>query len=181
MIMSSGLNFGIRASIPHFLGICFGVPTMFLAVGFGLGFLFSRYPLIHEVIQIVGIVYLVYLAWLIANAAPTSLESARSKPLSFPQAALFQWVNPKAWLMGTSAIGVYTTAGADASLQIVMIAGVFFLMAFPSAGVWMVFGVGLKKLLSDPRHQRFFNIAMASILVASVLPIVIDLIQKYSG
>ncbi|MFQ3227120.1 MAG: threonine/homoserine/homoserine lactone efflux protein [Porticoccaceae bacterium] len=181
MIMASGLNFGWRASMPHFFGICFGFPSMFLAVGFGLGYLFERFELLHEFIQIAGILYLLYLAWRIANAAPTALDAEHaSRPLSFIQAALFQWVNPKAWIMGTSAIAAYTTVGADLNLQILLVGFVFFLMTFPSAGVWMLFGAGLKKILSDPTHQKVFNVTMAIMLAASVAPIAWNLIAKYS-
>ncbi len=180
MIMASGLNFGPRASLPHFFGICFGFPSMFFAVGFGLGYLFERYELLHEFIQIIGILYLLYLAWKIAVAAPTSMDGEQtSKPLSFIQAALFQWVNPKAWIMGTSAIATYTTVGADINLQIIIVGLVFFSMTFPSAGVWMMFGAGLKKVLSEPKHQHFFNVSMALLLAASVAPIAWSLVVKY--
>lgn len=167
--------------MPHFFGICFGFPSMFLAVGFGLGYLFERFELLHEFIQIAGILYLLYLAWRIANAAPTTLDAEHaSRPLSFIQAALFQWINPKAWIMGTSAIAAYTTVGADLNLQILLVGFVFFLMTFPSAGVWMLFGAGLKKILSDPTHQKVFNVTMAIMLAASVAPIAWNLIAKYS-
>jgi len=177
MIMASGLNHGIKASMPHYLGICFGFAAMLLAAGFGLGYLFERYLWLHSSIQILGILYLLYLAWLIANTAPKidSLNTERVKPLSFLQAALFQWVNPKAWVMGTGALSAYTTVGGDISLQILVIVCVFFLMAFPSAGVWLVFGVSLRRLLANPNHHRVFNITMALLLVASIVPIAMQL------
>ena len=180
MIMTSGLNFGVRASLPHLLGICFGVPTMFLAVGFGLGYVFERYAALHEIIQVAGILYLCYLAWLIARAEPaSSKDSGRSKPFSFLQAAMFQWVNPKAWIMGTSAIAAYTTVGADVNMQIIMIALVFCVIAFPAAGSWLVFGAGLNRLLANPLHRRIFNISMALLLVASIVPILLELAEKH--
>ena len=92
MIMASGMNFGTRKSLPHYLGICIGFPAMVVLVGLGFGFIFDEYPLIHEIIKIVGIVYLVYLSWLIANSAPKSLDSTETQPISFWQAVLFQWV-----------------------------------------------------------------------------------------
>ena len=176
MIMASGLNYGPRASMPHLFGICFGFPSMFIAVGFGLGFLFETFSLLHEIIQVIGILYLVYLSWLIASAAPTTLsDNNESKPLTFLQAALFQWVNPKAWIMGTSAIATYTTVGSDVSMQILFIALVFFVMTFPSAGVWLLCGAALKRMLSDTRQHRIFNVIMALLLVASIAPIVWNL------
>ena len=158
---------------------------MFLAVGFGLGYMFEAYPLLHKAIQLIGVIYLLYLAWLIANAAPSNLDSESdeltTKPFTFIQAALFQWVNPKAWIMGTSAIATYTTVGADINLQIVLIGLVFFAMAFPSAGVWLMFGSGLKRVLSDPRKQRYFNVSMGLVLALSIAPIVWSLFGSVVG
>lgn len=180
MIMASGLNYGPRASMPHFFGICFGFPSMFFAVGFGLGFLFEKFSLLHEFIQVAGILYLLYLAWLIATAAPATLDNqVDAKPLTFIQAALFQWINPKAWIMGTSAIATYTTVGAEINIQIVIIGLVFFSMTFPSAGVWLMFGAGLKKILSDAKHLRVFNVTMALLLVASIAPIAWSLVFSH--
>jgi len=179
MIMASGLNYGVKASVPHLLGIAFGVPTMFLVMGFFLAYLFGEYPWLHAVIQILGVGYLFYLAWLIANAAPSSLDDGsaeQGKPLSFIQAALFQWINPKTWMMGSGAIAAFSTVGADVSGQISMMAFVFFLMAFPSAGTWMVFGSWLKRLFAKPKYLVMFNRTMALLLVVSVLPVIYSLV-----
>jgi len=177
MMMASGLNHGVRASLPHFFGICFGVPTILLVAGTGLGFFFQRYPIIHMAIQLIGVVYLLYLAWLIASSAPASLDSTKRRPLSFFQAVLFQWVNPKTWMMGTSAISAFTVVDANITTQITLVIGVFFLMVFPSAGVWLVFGVHLKKLLAKPSHQRAFNISMGVCLAIIGLSLIWDMTQ----
>lgn len=178
MMMASGLNFGPRRSLPHFLGICFGFPTMFLALGFGLGFVFTTYPTLHELIKIAGILYLLWLAWLIANAAPNETQTAQAKPLTFIQGALFQWVNPKAWVMGSSAIATYTTSGTNLSIQILQIALVFFIFTFPCAGSWLLFGHTLKRIISNTRQQVIFNVVMAILLLASVTPIALETALK---
>lgn len=175
MIMSSGLNHGVKASMPHFFGICLGFPSMILAVGFGLGFVFERYPLLHHAVQFIGIAYLFYLAWLIANSAPNNFDEKKAAPLSFIQAALFQWINPKAWVMGTSALAAYTTVGESMTLQVLTVVMVFTLMAFPSAGVWLLFGRTLRSLLAKPQYQRYFNIAMALLLVGSMIPMIVEM------
>ena len=97
MIMVSGLNYGIRPSMPHFFGICFGFPVMFLVLGFGLGYVFDLYPVLHNLIKVVGVVYILYLSWLIAVTKDSDLNGQDARPLTFFQGALFQWVNPKAW------------------------------------------------------------------------------------
>jgi len=179
MIMSSGLNYGIKKSMPHLLGICFGFPAMVIMVGLGFSIVFEMYPLFHEVIKVLGVVYLLYLAWLIASSSPTSLEGANSKAFSFTQAALFQWVNPKAWVMATSAVSAYTSLSSDIFFQVIFIALAFFVVAFPCVGIWLVFGVGLKKYLKSEKHQKIFNLSMALLLIASVLPVLKALAEKY--
>ena len=168
MIMSSGVNFGARASMPHFFGICFGFPTMFLATGFGLGALFLNYPVLHMVIKIFGLSYLTYLAWQIATSGRVERGEKLGQPLTFFQAALFQWVNPKAWIMGTSAIAAFTVVGQNLVPQVLIIGLVFFTMAFPSAGVWLAFGSSLKRLFENMVYLRAFNITMAVLLIWSM-------------
>jgi len=179
MIMTSGLNFGARASMPHLIGICLGFPTMFLAIGFGLGFLFERFTLLHAFIQVFGVLYLLYLSWLIAISGRAKAQDGQSRPFTFVQAALFQWINPKAWVTGTSAIAAFTTIDADLTLQILIIGLVLFLVALPSSAVWMLFGTALQRILANPRHLKVFNVTMALLLAGSVMPVVVDLVQKY--
>ncbi len=176
MIMTSGLNYGVKSSIPHLLGICFGFPAMVVMVGLGFSVVFEMYPLFHDIIKVLGVLYLLYLSWLIASSSPTSLESDKSKPFSFSQAALFQWVNPKGWIMASSAIAAYTTVGNDIFLQVLLIAFIFFLVTFPSAGIWLIFGVGLQRFLEQAKYRRIFNISMALLLVISIVPVALELI-----
>ncbi len=168
MIMSSGVNFGARASMPHFFGICFGFPTMFLATGFGLGALFLKYPTLHMTVKVFGLAYLTYLAWQIASAAKVERGTRIGQPFTFLQAALFQWVNPKAWIMGTSAIAAFTVVGEPLGAQVLLIGLVFFVMTFPSAGVWLAFGSSLKQLFENIVYLRVFNISMAVLLIWSM-------------
>ena len=181
MIMVSGLNHGTRASLPHYFGICLGFPAMFFAVGFGLGFIFEEYPIFHTLIKVFGTFYLLYLAWLIAMSQPAAVDSEKRKPLRFYQAALFQWVNPKAWVMGTSAIAAFTTVGADMNAEIFTVWLVFVITAIPAVAVWMLFGVGLQRLLHKPSLLRLFNICMALLLVASIWPIASDLVLSWAS
>jgi threonine/homoserine/homoserine lactone efflux protein len=168
MIMNSGMNFGLRRSLPHFLGICIGFPIMLLIVALGFGAVFIKYVWIKEALKIIGSIYMVYLAWQILQ---TSLSdgSKRSiaKPFSFLQAAMFQWVNPKAWLMAIGAVSIFTIASGyfnnAAALSVI-----FFVMLLPCLGAWLVFGTVLQKILSQDKHRRMFNILMAISLVASI-------------
>jgi threonine/homoserine/homoserine lactone efflux protein len=176
MIMTSGLNFGIKKSLPHLFGICLGFPVMVIIVGLGFSVVFDALPFLHQVIKVVGVVYLLYLSWQIGNSATTSLDGTAAKPFGFWQAFLFQWVNAKAWVMATGAISAYTSLSSSIYSQVLIIALAFFIVAFPCVGIWLVGGNGLKRYLQHEKHQKVFNVTMALLLVASILPVVWSMI-----
>ena len=179
MIMSSGMNYGIKASMPHFMGICLGFPLMVLLVGLGFGVVFDRYPNLHQLIKVLGVLYLIWLAWHIATAEPKAIKKGEKKPFTFWQAALFQWVNAKAWVMASGSVAAFTTVQGSPLLEVLAITLAFLLMAFPCVGVWLVFGSLLRKVLTQPIMQRLFNISMALILLLSIVPVIIELWQFY--
>jgi threonine/homoserine/homoserine lactone efflux protein len=172
MLMTSGVNFGIKPSLPHLAGICLGFPCMVLAIGLGLSTIFQTYPALHLVIKVLGVTYLLYLSWLIANSSNKIEGKQLSRPFSFIQAAAFQWVNPKGWIMAVGAIATFTLPAEDMTAQVLTIASVFLCVAFPCAIVWLTFGVALKRILKNERQQKIFNITMALLLVASIIPMI---------
>lgn len=171
MIMTSGLNHGVRASVPHLAGISIGVPAMFIAVGLGLREIFLRYPQLHIAIKIIGVLYLIYLSWQIARASAVESKQGLAAPLTFLQSMLFQWVNPKSWLISGTTVAAFTVVGTELLSQILLIALVFLFAAFISSGTWLLFGMSLQKLLKKRRYRHVFNITMAVLLLLSVLPI----------
>ena len=174
MLLASGVNFGLRRSLPHMLGISLGFMVLVMAVGLGLGQLFEQLPMLYNVLRYLGAAYLLYLAWKIANSgAPDSQADERGKPFSFLQAAAFQWVNPKAWVMAIGAITTYTPQ-ENFLVNVLLIAALFALVNCPSVGLWTVAGSLLRNWLKNPRVLRGFNIGMALLLVASLYPIVTD-------
>lgn len=170
MVLTSGVNFGVRRSIPHMLGIGCGFTLMVVVVGLGLGKIFSSYPVAYIGMKIVGGAYMLWLAWKIANAGPMGEMKAAGAPMTFAQAALFQWVNPKAWVMAITANATYSIAGQPV-ISAFIVGGAFALMSAPSNLTWVIFGSLLRKLLSDPKTLRIFNITMAVLLVLSLAPL----------
>ncbi len=170
MIMASGLNHGWRKSVPHLAGINLGFSAMLILTGIGLTSIFERFPPLHATIRVVGILYLLYLAWLIAGTPTGHLQKSSAKPLSFLQAALFQWVNPKAWIIVMGVIATFTTPNGNLQLQMVVIAAVILSIGLPCNLVWLFGGVSLQRVLHRPGHQRAFNITMAILLVLSIAP-----------
>ena len=112
-----------------------------------------------------------------ANCAykKTSLSGKVSSPFTFIQAALFQWVNPKAWVMASTTIAVYTSAAEDVLHQILLLAVAFALIGFCSGSTWLFLGRGLKQFLTSDTHQILFNRVMATLLVASVFPAIYEM------
>lgn len=174
MLLASGVNFGVRRSVPHMLGISLGFMLLVIAVGLGLGQLFERVPLLFTALRYLGAVYMLYLARRIAgSAAPDTGAAEPGKPFTFVQAAAFQWVNPKAWIMAIGAITTYAPQ-ENFIVNVLLIAALFALINCPSVGLWTVAGSLLRRWLERPRILRVFNVGMALLLVASLYPIFAD-------
>jgi len=172
MLMSSGLNHGVLKTVPHISGIIIGFPLMVAALGFGLGTIFLNYPVIHQVIKIAGISYLLFLAWKIANTTRANAGKHLKKPLTFMQAAAFQWLNPKAWVIAIGAIATFTTVG-NIELQVIIIVFTYLFVGGFSMGLWLLMGASLQKILHSQKQLQIFNVAMAILLVLSIVPIVV--------
>ena len=170
MLLASGVNYGFRRTLPHMLGIGSGFTVMTALVGFGLAGVFIAWPPARQALTVASVGYLLWLAWKIANAAPPEANpAARGKPLTFLQAAAFQWVNPKAWSMALTAATLYAP---DADWPSVLrVAAVFGAVNLPCVSVWAAVGSALGNWLHDPRRLRAFNIAMAVLLLASLWPV----------
>ncbi len=169
MLMASGANFGFRRSIPHMLGIGVGFVVMLLLVGAGLIQVFDTYPITHTILKTFSVIYLMYLAWKIANAAPVDANADKGNPMTFLQAAAFQWVNPKGWTMALTAITAYTP---ERSFEAIVIVGLIFgLINLPAVSSWTVLGQQMARVLQSPARLRAFNWLMAGLLIASLYPV----------
>ena len=170
MLLASGVNYGFRRTVPHIAGISLGCVAMLVLVGLGLGRVFEAVPLVYGVLRYAGAAYLLWLAWTIARAGPMAGRLAGGQPMTFWQAAAFQWVNPKAWIMVVGAVTTY--APRDAFAQNVAVQAVLLgLVNLPIICVWAGCGTALRPFLSHPGRVRVFNGAMALLLALSLLPV----------
>ncbi|QTL37825.1 LysE family translocator [Pseudoalteromonas viridis] len=181
MVMTSGVNFGVKKSLPLLSGICIGFAFMLLLVGIGFSRLFEWFPGLHMLIKCAGVLYLLYLALLIARSADSQDADSQGQPLSFLKGALFQWINGKAWVVATGAVAAFTTVGGGVDNQTMLIATIFLLVSFPCVGVWLLFGSLLQNWLSSAVSRQRFNLAMALLLVISVLPVLQEILVQLSG
>ena len=169
MLMASGANFGFRRTVPHMLGIGIGFSLMVLLVGAGLVQIFDAYPISHQILKVGSVLYLLYLAWKIANAAPVRKGEDTGTPMTFLQAAAFQWVNPKAWSMALTAVTVYTPDNTLAAIALVAL--VFGSINLPAVSTWTIVGQQMARFLTNSARLRTFNWTMAALLVASLYPV----------
>ena len=169
MLMASGANFGFARSVPHMLGIAIGFSVMILLVGAGLVQVFDAWPVTYTVLKVASVLYMTWLAWKIARAAPATKGESKGKPLTFLQAAAFQWVNPKAWAMALTALSVYAADATLAAFGIVAL--IFGIVNLPAITLWTVLGQQMARFLTNATRLRTFNWTMAALLMASLYPV----------
>ena len=173
MLMASGMNYGFRRSLGHVAGVAYGFPVMIVAVGLGLSQLFALLPWLKQALALVCAGYLVWLAWKIATARPrVTAEGVEvtGRPLTFAQAAAFQWVNPKAWVMATTALTVYALPVGNV-VNAVGVAAVFAFAGTFTATGWTALGDRLRLFFADPVRLRAFNIVAAALLLLTLVPV----------
>jgi threonine/homoserine/homoserine lactone efflux protein len=174
MVLSSGLSFGFRPTVPHIAGITFGCAFMVAAVGLGFGTIFVAYPVLQTILKYAGAAYLVYLAGQIALSEPVTPGKEHGRhPMTFWGAALFQWVNVKGWVMVIGTITAYA-AIARFPFNIAIQVAVCLLLGVVSTSIWTLSGSSLRSFMTSRRAVRIFNIVMAVLLLASLYPVFMD-------
>ncbi|MEM7440052.1 MAG: LysE family translocator [Pseudomonadota bacterium] len=169
MLMASGANFGFARTVPHMVGIGFGMTVMILLVGVGLMELFDLFPVSYTILLVASLGYMIWLAWKIATASAPEAQGETGEPITLLQAALFQWVNPKAWAAALAAITAHApdrTFGA-----VLIVAGAFAISSIPAVTSWTWIGREIRRFLSTPARLRGFNWTMAALLILSMVPL----------
>ncbi|PKN09199.1 MAG: lysine transporter LysE [Deltaproteobacteria bacterium HGW-Deltaproteobacteria-8] len=184
LLLSSGVNFGLRRTLPHLLGVTLGFTFMQLALGLGVGMIFEAVPGLYTGFRVLGLGYMLYLAWAIGTSLPpatlaqddapaqqaaSAQTAASARPMTFLQASAFQWVNPKALMMCITAASTYAPPDQPV-LGALLVTAAFLVVGMPCCGAWAVLGSFMRGLLQDQRKLRVFNWAMAVALVASAAP-----------
>ena len=172
MLTASGVNFGLPRTLPHIAGVVVGYAVVLCAAGGGLGALIVAFPAIQTALKVAGAAYMLWLAWKVANAGRVEDGGGEARPLTFLQAAAFQWVNPKGLVVALGAVALYVHA-ESAVRDFAILFAVFIANTVGSALTWASFGVALRGVLRNERHARIFNVAMALLLVASIVPMVL--------
>ncbi|AFH95655.1 TPA: LysE family translocator [Providencia stuartii] len=172
MLLASGMNFGLKRTMPHALGVSIGFLVMLIAVGMGVGALIKSSEIVYNILKYLGIAYLLWLAWKTTiSRSVGSAKNSNEKPLTLLEAALFQWVNPKAWMMAISGMALYTDSTNPYS-SMLLVAVIFSLINFPSVTIWAMFGSELRERLKNPNVLKKFNLIMGLLLAASAISVI---------
>ncbi|MDH2295797.1 LysE family translocator [Cobetia sp. 1AS1] len=173
MLTASGANYGYWRTLPHIFGILIGCLVLFIAIALGLGLVFERYPIVQTLLKVLGSAYLLYLAWKIATAPPPDFASQQdARPMTFLAACLFQFANPKAWVMGMALMASFLPEEGPALLNAVLLAGFAELVALPCISLWAGFGTAIGRLLNTERAWKIFN-RMMGVLTASCVVMIL--------
>ena len=168
MLMASSAKFGIPRTVPHMVGICVGFPTMVFVVGLGLGEIFTQYPWLKTVLKWVAAANFLWLAWQLLGLK-IGAASAEERPLGFLQAAMFQWVNPKAWAMAVSFVALVVQPGEGQLFSLIALALGCLVVGPFSSFLWMVGGTGLKAVLARTGGDRYLGYILAGLMLVAVV------------
>jgi len=179
MLLASGAQFGYLKTLPHMLGIILGMACLIASVLVGLGAAFELYPILYDVLKVLGSTYLLWLAWKIANA-PTDDNALKAKgvekatPMRLHSASLFQFVNPKAWTMAIGSVSTFTLTGDlywQSGLWIML---AFACMGFMAISLWAGLGVAIRQWLTSVKRKKYFNWFMGAMTAATLILILAD-------
>jgi threonine/homoserine/homoserine lactone efflux protein len=173
MLTAAGAQAGVLRGLPCLLGVTTGMGVMMFVVPLGLGTFVVEHPLVLRALHWGGAAFLLWLSWKIATSGSRIDAAPHRDPVGYLGAAIFQWVNPKSWLVTASAAGTFLSAEAGSPIaQAASLAGLFVLAALPSGFLWLAFGAAVQHVLHSGRRLRIFNIAMGALLALSIMLIV---------
>ena len=170
MLTAAGAQSGILRGLPCLFGVATGMGLMMFLVPLGLGSLVSRYPVLLRVLNWGGAAVLLWLSWKIATSTSRIETAPGRRSIGYTGAVIFQWVNPKSWLVCVSAAGTFLSGAAGSpALQAALLGGLFLLASLPSCFVWLAFGAGIQRVLHGQRRHRIFNVTMGALLALSIV------------
>jgi threonine/homoserine/homoserine lactone efflux protein len=171
MLSASGIAFGWRRTLPHLLGVPVGFGALLLVCGYGVGAIIERNPKAGLVLQVVGSAYLLYLTWSMRYALAPSAAGTRVRPIGFVEAVLFQFANPKGWIMALTTASVFVPAFGDGAAALWAVVALFVAVNVPCIVSWVLLGVSARRYLGDPRWRRGSSIVLVVLMLYTVVAI----------
>lgn len=169
-LLASGMNYGLKKSLPYLFGLLIGLTIVVLSIIFGVGVVFTKFPFAYQVLKWVGFAYICWMAYGVATSGTKTAKAKTDSYVGFWKAIGFQFVNPKAWIVSLSFVATYVPVGQSLWVEIVF-GLVLVLTTFPGAFIWATLGQLLSTWLSDAQKRRIFNYIAAVLLVLTMVPV----------
>ena len=173
MLFASGVKYGFKKTIPHILGIPLGHFVQISLVSLGLGFVFQAYPMVQQVLKIIGCLYLFFLAYRMFGSLNMKESKETGRPLKFYEAALFQLLNPKAWVIAITAVSVFFPKDESFITGLLFLTCIAPIVNLPSISIWVLFGSSIRVLISNLTVKKTIEVILAVLLVGTGLMILI--------
>ena len=173
ILTASGIKFGFIRSIPNIIGISSGHGLQLALVCFGLGSLFSQFPILLEVLKYIGACYLLYLAWKMFGSLNISITDEKSSPLKYYEAILFQFVNPKAWVICITAVSLFYPEKENLIIGTLFLVIMSTIINLPSISMWAFGGSVIRHYLSNERLKKIIEWLLAILLFGTAISIVL--------
>ena len=173
MLFASGVKYGFKKTIPHILGIPLGHFFQISLISMGLGFVFQTYPMAQQILKVLGCLYLFFLAYRMFGSLSIKESKETGRPLRFYEAALFQILNPKAWVVAITAVSVFFPKDESFLTGLLFLAGIAPLVNLPSISIWVLFGSSIRAFISNPKVKKIVEIVLAILLVLTGITILL--------
>jgi threonine/homoserine/homoserine lactone efflux protein len=168
VLWASGISFGFRRTVPQIVGAVLGVGALVIGVGAGIGAFLEEVPAASLVLRVAGSAYLLYVAWQVAGSGAIGRADV-NHPLTVRQAAVFQWLNPKAWVFAIALVGTFLPQDLPRPAGIALLAGVVLVVISISFTIWAAGGAALARFVDDDRRRRAVSLLLAVTIAGSVV------------
>ena len=173
ILTASGIKFGFIRSFPNIIGISSGHGIQLALVCFGLGSLFTQFPILLEILKYIGACYLLYLAWKMFGSLNISITEEKSSPLKYHEAILFQFVNPKAWVICMTAVSVFYPENVNLIIGTLFLVIMSTIINLPSVSMWAFGGSIIRRYLSNKKLKTIIEWILAILLLGTAISIVL--------
>ena len=173
ILTASGIKFGFVKTIPNIFGIPTGHGIQLTLVCFGLGSLFLQFPFLLEMLKYIGAIYLLYLAWKMFGSLNVKITQDKSAPLRYYEAILFQFVNPKAWVICITAVSLFYPEKENIFIGTLFMVLISTIINIPSVSIWAFGGSIIRKYLNNHKLKKIIEWLLALLLICTAISIIV--------
>ena len=177
ILTASGIKFGFFRSIPNILGIPTGHGLQLALVCLGLGSLFATFPVLLDILRYVGAAYILYLAYKMFGSLNITATEDKSRPLKYYEAILFQFVNPKAWVICITAVSLFYPEQENLIIGTLFMVVMSTVINIPSISIWAFGGSVIRFYLNNIKLKKIIEWLLALLLIATAISVFLYKVQ----